>query len=105
LALVGLLRDQGNHDDAVAVLRRRADTDSAAARELVGLLREQGNLDELRRRADTDWDAVLALVGLLREQGNLDEAVAILRRRADTGSGAAARELAGLLRERTTPGP
>jgi hypothetical protein len=39
------------------------------------------------------------LAGLLREQGNVDEAVAILRRRADTGDPAAAWVLAGLLRE------
>ncbi|WP_196421004.1 hypothetical protein [Actinoplanes aureus] len=73
--LAGLLREQGNLDEAIAVVRRRADAgDVSAAGQLAELLREQGNLDELRRRADAgDGPAAWQLAWLLREQGNLDE--------------------------------
>jgi tetratricopeptide (TPR) repeat protein len=99
--LAGLLREQGNLDEATAVLRPRAGAaEGHADRLLAGLLREQGNLNQLRRRADgDDRFAAEQLAGLLREQGNLDEAIAVLRPRADADEGYAARQLARLLHE------
>ena len=58
-----LLREQGNLDEAIAVLRQRADAgDSGTGGQLAVLLREQGNIEELRRRAD-------AAIGMLRQRG------------------------------------
>jgi hypothetical protein len=66
--LVTLLRERGDLDEALAVLRRAADADTGdwdTRRQLVELLRERGDLDELRRRADAgDRYAALQLARL-----------------------------------------
>ena len=47
----GLLREQGDLDEAIAVVRRRADAATGTPpNSWPSLLREQGDLDELRRR-------------------------------------------------------
>jgi hypothetical protein len=66
--LARLLREQGNVEEAIAVLGRSADAGNLfASRELAGLLREQGNVEELRRRAEAgDETARSELERLLR---------------------------------------
>ncbi|MFI6485505.1 tetratricopeptide repeat protein [Nonomuraea sp. NPDC050663] len=96
--LAELLVEQGQVDEAIEVLRVRADTgDVFAAGRLVELLVEQGQVEELRVRAEAGHKyAALRLVELLVEQGQVEE----LRVRAEAGHVYAAERLADLLVER-----
>ncbi|MET7697583.1 hypothetical protein [Streptomyces sp. NPDC005485] len=101
-ALVELLLEQGNLDEAKDILRARVDADdSYAARRLARLLIEHGDvgeaMDMLRTRADAgDFDAVGELAALLAQQGDVDA----LQARADAGDRHAARQLTGVLAKR-----
>jgi tetratricopeptide (TPR) repeat protein len=99
--LSGLLSMQGHVDEAVAVLRRHADPADKYGTDwdLAKLLREQGHIEELRQRAQRSAHAAQELAAWLHKQGHLDEAIAVLRRHADTGHWDAARQLARLLHE------
>jgi thioredoxin-like negative regulator of GroEL len=100
-ALARLLHEQGNPDEAIAILRHHAETgDWNAAWTLADLLGAQGSLDELRRRAEAgSWNAARELADRLREQGDVDE----LRKHAEAGNPHAAHRLADLLREQGNP--
>ena len=93
--LVHLFILQGRKNEALEVLRRRADAgDRGAALELHLLLRRYGHVDELRVRADTgDMDADELLANLLADQGRIDE----LRARADAGAAGAVNKLIDML--------
>jgi thioredoxin-like negative regulator of GroEL len=102
MTLAELLRERGDPDGDMQVLRARADAARGwAAWELARLSREHGDSDRdeqvLRARADAG-DAMCAseLAELLRERGDLDG----LRARARVGDGYAASKLAKLLYER-----
>ena len=89
----------GNLDEAVQILRARAEADAEAAGRLADLLAGRGDLDELRARADAgDECAAERLARLLAGRGDLDE----LRARADAGDGNAAGRPADLLAGRGT---
>ena len=96
--LARLLARRGDLDEAIQIMRARANAgDESAARELAGLLAKRGDLDELRARADAGhWGTAERLARLLAKRGDLDE----LRARADAGHWGSARELARLLAER-----
>ncbi|GIH11197.1 hypothetical protein Rhe02_92640 [Rhizocola hellebori] len=97
--LSALLREGGDPDGAVAVLRAHADRDHQSAEQLASLLRELGDVEQLRQRVGVgDLAAGLQLAGLLRQRGDLAEAVAVLRPFAETDWTAAER-LAALLLE------
>jgi predicted negative regulator of RcsB-dependent stress response len=72
--LADLLAKQGRVDEAIAILRVRADANDRYA-----------------------WYAAERLADLLAKQGRVDEAIAILRVRADANDGSAAERLADLL--------
>jgi hypothetical protein len=78
-----LLEERGDLDEAIRLLRARADAgDQHAAWQLVDLLEKRGDLDGLRTRADAgDQHAAWQLVDLLEKRGDLDG----LRARADAG--------------------
>jgi hypothetical protein len=94
---VDLLVEQGQIEEAIALLRQRVDDgDTSASPQLAGLLAERGRVEELRERTDAgDVFAAIWLAGLLVEQGRLEE----LRQRADAGDRNAATRLADLLVE------
>ena len=83
--------EQGDIDDAIAVLRDHADTgDTFAAGRLADLLLEQGDIKGLRERADAgDKYASGRLADVLVEQGDIDE----LRIEVLCGNALAAEEL------------
>ena len=74
--LTRLLTGCGDLDEAIQILRARADTDDNSARQLADLLAKHGDLDEaiqiLRARADTDDNSARQLADLLAEHGDLD---------------------------------
>ena len=75
MRLAYLLAERGDLDEAVQVLRARADAgDKHALGQLAGLLEERGDLDELRARTDAgDEEAAGLLPRLLIEQGRREE--------------------------------
>jgi thioredoxin-like negative regulator of GroEL len=89
-----MLATEGRLDEAVNLLRSRADTaDQYAAHQLADLLAEQGRVDELRARADTgNWYAATRLADFYTEQGRIDEAIATLRTRMSAKGPRAARD-------------
>jgi tetratricopeptide (TPR) repeat protein len=96
--LIRVLVIQQRIDDAVAILRSRADAGDAYR--LVEFLREQGRVDELRELADRgDTWAEHEFAGLLAGQGRVDE----LRQRSTAGSRIAAHLLIHVLVERDDP--
>jgi len=105
-ALAASLRQRGDVDDAIAVLRRASEAgDREATRQLIKTLRELGDIDGaaavLRRIADTgEKTAVHELAGLLRDHGDLDGAIAALRPVAEAGDQRAMEEWTKLLRTR-----
>ena len=98
--LAYLLAEHSDLDEAIQILRARADTDGNSARQLAYLLAKHSDLDEaiqiLRARADTDDKSARQLADLLAEHGDLDA----LRARADIGDRYAARRLVRQLAER-----
>jgi predicted negative regulator of RcsB-dependent stress response len=97
--LITLLTERGRTDEAIDMLRQRADRDRYAADQLTELLVEQGRVDDaielLRQRAADDQYATDRLADLLAEHGRVDE----LRQRAADGDRSAADRLADLLAE------
>ena len=79
--LARLLEKRGNLDEAIQVLRPRADAgDLLAAGQLADLLARRGDLDELRARVDAgDSAAARQLAHLLTEQGRAEEAERLRR--------------------------
>ena len=97
--LIFLLTERGDLDEAMQILRARADAgDEDAAWRLGRLLAERGDLDGLRARADA-WPEASHLADLLADRGDLDGAMQILRARADAGNELAAWRQAELLAE------
>ena len=92
--------NRGRYPEAIALYRRAAETgDKSASDSLTRLLAEHGHLDELTQRADAgDSYATTLLTTSLIEQGRIDDALAALRRQADTDDHAD-RRLAALLAE------
>ena len=99
--LVTHLTGHGRDDDAVAILRQRADScDGFAADRLAALLARTGRVGELRERADAgSVPAFHQLIAFLLDNDMIDEALDRLRDRADNGDCNAAIQLIGLLAE------
>jgi hypothetical protein len=80
MRLADLLADRGDLDEAVQILRPRADAGGPdAVTKLARLLADRGDLDELRARADAgDGEAATQLTKLLADllikQGRAEEA-------------------------------
>jgi hypothetical protein len=79
--LADLLAGRGDLDEAVQILRTRAEAgDEEAGGQLISLLAERGDLDGLRARAEAgDRHAAKPLIGLLTEQGRGEEAERLRR--------------------------
>ena len=99
MRLAELLAMRGDMDEAVQILRNRADpgdedADDETVEHLADLLADCGDLDGLRTLAEVGyWYAAWRLTDLMARRGDLNG----LRARADAGDGTAARRLADLL--------
>lgn len=97
--LVSLLREQGNFEEAITLLRAQADTgDRWAAADWAKLLIEQDRTDQaisiVKALVDTNQQYILnKWRNRLAEQGRTDQALTVLRALADTGDNLAADRL------------
>jgi hypothetical protein len=99
MTLAGLLIGGGQVDQAITILRTRADAgDRDAARQLNDLLARHNRTEDLRQRADAgDQHAARRLAAVLADGGQVDQAITILRTRGGTRDPDAARQLRDLL--------
>ena len=78
--LAGLLAGRGDLDEAVQILRARADADDLLhLLWLIDLLAERGDLDGLRARADAGDGRAAELANVLIKQGRGEEAERLRR--------------------------
>lgn len=100
--LVGLLRAQGDVEEATALLRAHADHGGEQAVErLVTLLVDNGRADEAHAMLDEraragDWNSTRRLVDLLLDDGHVEAAITAVRSSADAGDPEAAQQLVAL---------
>ncbi|MFG2072918.1 tetratricopeptide repeat protein [Nonomuraea maritima] len=101
LRLADLLAEQGQVEEALELLRARADAENRfPADRLAWLLAKHGRVEELRARADAgDGSAAYQLAKLLAKQGQVEEALELLQAQVDAGNSLSAIQLAMLLGE------